>query len=454
MSMFNWQEINPAGPTDFKWYPTACDNDFNHLLAGIFCGGLYQSNDGGASWSLASAGGHLDRNWVAIALSNDGQYRLANAEYNGARAYRSSDYGVTWSEVVGGVDRMWYSASMDGTGQHQLMGVNGGRLYVSNNYGVTWTDRRPYGPATDAAWLCADVCKGNGQIMLAGVGRDATSGKMFRSTNGGITWYPLRPRGEDYGLYYDAAQNADGTKIVIVEEGFQKVWLSNDSGVTWADITPHPPEWPGEFRSVSMSADGTKIIVAANAGRMYYTDNQGGSWTEERPHGLDMNRAWSVSAANWDLSKIIICDEGPTTSSSDLGKLYLGTIAGGPAAPIADFTAAPETGDAPLTVGFTDTSVETTSWLWDFGDGLGSVDRHPIHEYTVPGTYTVVLTATGDGGSHQKIGTDYVTVNDPISPIMPGNDLPDMKVGNTQAEAGARAGERWRKPDGSLWVGL
>ncbi len=39
------------------------------------------------------------------------------------------------------------------------------------------------------------------------------------------------------------------------------------------------------------------------------------------------------------------------------------------------------------------------SWLWDFGDGQTSHERHPIHIYMVPGNYTVKLTVTDKNGN-------------------------------------------------------
>jgi len=68
--------------------------------------------------------------------------------------------------------------------------------------------------------------------------------------------------------------------------------------------------------------------------------------------------------------------------------------------PAADFTATPATGDAPVSVAFTDTSTNTpTSWAWDFGDGGSDTVQNPTHTYDAPGTYTVTLIATNAFGS-------------------------------------------------------
>ncbi|MDD2472567.1 MAG: DUF6345 domain-containing protein [Methanoculleus sp.] len=67
--------------------------------------------------------------------------------------------------------------------------------------------------------------------------------------------------------------------------------------------------------------------------------------------------------------------------------------------PIADFTASPTSGAAPLTVQFTDMSTGSpTSWAWDFGDTGTSTDQHPTHIYSSAGTYTVTLNVSNAYG--------------------------------------------------------
>lgn len=39
------------------------------------------------------------------------------------------------------------------------------------------------------------------------------------------------------------------------------------------------------------------------------------------------------------------------------------------------------------------------AWKWDFGDGSGSTDPHPVHTYAAPGQYVVVLEVTGPAGT-------------------------------------------------------
>ena len=47
----------------------------------------------------------------------------------------------------------------------------------------------------------------------------------------------------------------------------------------------------------------------------------------------------------------------------------------------------------PLTIQFSNQSSYAHSYLWDFGDGNTSTDKHPTHTYAQPGDYTVTLYA-------------------------------------------------------------
>ncbi len=87
-----------------------------------------------------------------------------------------------------------------------------------------------------------------------------------------------------------------------------------------------------------------------------------------------------------------------------------------PQAPVADFSATPLNGNAPLAVQFTDQSTNATAWLWDFGDGGSSTQKNPSHIYQSAGSYTVVLTASNGAGMSVKTKTGYITASQAPQP--------------------------------------
>ncbi len=100
--------------------------------------------------------------------------------------------------------------------------------------------------------------------------------------------------------------------------------------------------------------------------------------------------------------------------------------------PIASFTQDPDTGCAPHTVNFTNTSQYATSYRWFFGDGGQSTLENPSHTYIVPGTYTVTLIATGPGGIDDTTKENVIVVREtpvaaffssPTTQIAPNNNF-------------------------------
>lgn len=79
--------------------------------------------------------------------------------------------------------------------------------------------------------------------------------------------------------------------------------------------------------------------------------------------------------------------------------------------PVANFSAAPTSGKAPLTVKFTDKSTGSiTSRFWNFGDKSTSRAKNPTHKYAIKGKYTVSLTVKNAAGKNTKIMSKYITV--------------------------------------------
>ncbi len=58
-----------------------------------------------------------------------------------------------------------------------------------------------------------------------------------------------------------------------------------------------------------------------------------------------------------------------------------------------------------LTIQFINRSLGADTFLWDFGDGVTSVQANPNHTYLDAGAYVVTLTATGSFGTSQASRT-------------------------------------------------
>jgi Zn-dependent metalloprotease/PKD repeat protein len=91
------------------------------------------------------------------------------------------------------------------------------------------------------------------------------------------------------------------------------------------------------------------------------------------------------------------------------------------AAVISSFTAATTSYcSIPAMVNFTNTSVNGSTYLWNFGDGDTSTVANPVHTYTTSGSYTVTLDVDGGPcGNDSYTNTNYININLPSSPTAP-----------------------------------
>lgn len=128
----------------------------------------------------------------------------------------------------------------------------------------------------------------------------------------------------------------------------------------------------------------------------------------------------------------------------------------GATAPTAAFNADKLSGTAPVTVQFTDqSSGNITGWNWNFGDGATSAERNPVRTFNAVGTYNVILTVTGPGGS--SIATRQITVQNPTVPApvsqftaAPISGNAPLAVTFTNRSSGSISSFSWNFGDGAI----
>jgi len=97
--------------------------------------------------------------------------------------------------------------------------------------------------------------------------------------------------------------------------------------------------------------------------------------------------------------------------------LLVTMVAGCKGPPLAEFASSVTSGQAPLSVTFSNTSQNAEEFRWDFGDGATTttttIEEPAVHEYTKAGTHTVTLTAI-QKGEPQLSSTASLTIT--VSP--------------------------------------
>jgi len=125
-----------------------------------------------------------------------------------------------------------------------------------------------------------------------------------------------------------------------------------------------------------------------------------------------------------------------------------------PIVPISsDFTADFTVGDPPLTVQFWDLSRGAPSqYLWNFGDGITSDQKNPIHTYFVPGSYDVSLRASNAFHTDYKEVEGFITIGLPPAAEFfadPTNGFSPLTVVFTDLSTGSPKNWEWSFGDGA-----
>lgn len=124
----------------------------------------------------------------------------------------------------------------------------------------------------------------------------------------------------------------------------------------------------------------------------------GNTSTQQNPtHTYQADGTYIVCLTSWNSCSIDSVCSSVTVTSCPI--------------PVAGFT---ESINA-TTVDFTDSSTDTDTWVWDFGDGNTSSQQNPTHTYAADGTYTVCLIASSTCGADTTCTT--VTVSNCVNPV-------------------------------------
>lgn len=105
--------------------------------------------------------------------------------------------------------------------------------------------------------------------------------------------------------------------------------------------------------------------------------------------------------------KLIITNSKGCKDSVTYGLIQAGTK------PAANFGVDQLSGCVNASFAFSDSSLNASGWLWNFGDGTISSAQNPAHSYTDTGTYTVSLTVSNNGCTDQVTKDQLVTVHPP-----------------------------------------
>lgn len=204
---------------------------------------------------------------------------------------------------------------------------------------------------------------------------------------------------------------------------------------TWTNTDTIPLFW-------SVTVTSSWVTVSATAGTL----------------GAGMSTNISVSITNSAANSLpagtyvdVINFSNTATGVSLPRGIILGT-----APPVADFSANPTNGAAPLVVTFTDASSGViTNEYWDFGDGAttNTFAASVVHTYSAARTNTVLLIASGPLGVSTNTRVNYIVVAPPCGSLSATNHSFGVLGGsNTVTVIASTSNCSWTASSNDNWI--
>lgn len=248
-----------GGPLGGQMRLVAIDpNDPEHLFAGGI-GGLFESRNGGLTWSSTGFG---PRPVEAFVTDPAVPSTLYVASETGV--FRSTDGGVTWTERSAGlVNRLVLSLAIDPVSPSVLWaGLLDLGLYKSTDAGATWSSVSMGGGSVNT--IVIDPA--SPQTIYLGT---AGSG-VLRSTDGGASWVPINS-GLTSLWVYNLLRGPFSTLLASTQAGVHR---SGNNGATWET------ELTGKVQAALAQAPGEpeRFFASDRDGNIWRSYDSGDSW--------------------------------------------------------------------------------------------------------------------------------------------------------------------------------
>jgi PKD repeat protein len=330
---------------------------------------------------------------------------------DGSELWRGGSFSAPWSVSVNPADgSCWVADSLNDQLVH--LDVNGAELWRGG--GFSFPETVSANPDDGSCWV-ADVF--NNQVVHVGadgsefwrggtfnapeaVAVDPGSGACWVADTGNNEVVYLAPDGTE--LWRGAGFNQPWGLAVNPTDG--SCWVADSGNGQVVHLVLVPPT--ADFSATPTEGNAPLHVAfsdqsTGDSAEWAWDFGDGGSSSEQNPsHTYTTPGSYTVA--------LTVTGIGGTDTETKTAYINVGT----PPQPVADFSATPTAGDAPLEVTFTDESTGAliSAWAWEFGDGGTSTLQNPAHQYTAAGSYTVSLTVTDIGGTDTETKTAYINV--------------------------------------------
>jgi len=281
-----------AGPPPFvQQAPLPASVDLNgsafatptHAFAVGQSHGLYETFDGGRTWTVRSEGDQFaDPYYEIFFFDADHGWIMGNNN----DALRTTDGGQTWTQMGDELLGSWRTVEFFS----QLSGISmaNGACAASIDGGVTWEIRSGYPdcPVTFGSDF-ADENTG----LVAGLRISDSSDGIYRTTDGGRTWtHVLDALINDVVFVNDSIALATG-----VVPG--RIYRSTDGGQSWMPVGAELPD-NGPLSDLAVVPGTSTVLGCSHEGDAWISTDLGDSWTQTLEGIGDLPFVWEINVAS------------------------------------------------------------------------------------------------------------------------------------------------------------
>lgn len=270
--------------------------------------GMLRSRDRGKSWDLLGSEPFIGHRFTRIVPHPRRTGFLFAATTRGV--YRTVDGGGTWVRVLDGVAS---DLTMDPLNPNRMLAALGlpwgdarNGIYASGDGGETWKRVEGGWPRSGGALgrLQMDICRDFPQVVYAAIFRNAGGLEgIYKSTDFGSTWARL-PSAIDFagdGQWYNNCLAVCPTNPNVVFVGGYSSFRTIDGGQTWEDNTR---SYAGgivhpDHHGYAFDPHDPNTLYMCGDGGLFRTNDLGGTW-ESVSRGIGTVQFQYVDVHPWD----------------------------------------------------------------------------------------------------------------------------------------------------------
>ena len=285
-SQSQWIQTNTLPPGGSVW---AMATIGNNLFAGTASGGVYFSNDDGASW-IQRNGAFPSMQVYSFAVSGNDIYAGTGAGGGSAGIYKSSDNGLNWINVTPStMSGVYQVKALTVNSTHIFAGTHTGGIFMSLLSGISSSSWSSFNTGLTNESIFSLKIKGT--TIYAGTYGDG----VWISPTNSPSWSLTSSTMPVYSDYIQALDVSGTTIFAGNRSGLPVLYRSIDNGTNWIQSNTNI------FNDKPVNAiynNGSEVYVGTDSSGMFLSTDNGITWSQYNQGFKDSLGTWFCNQIN------------------------------------------------------------------------------------------------------------------------------------------------------------